>query len=123
MTQEVDLDAIIDALGELGFVVRDAGLLASALHRPHTTLFGDDAYPSLSLKGAALVESLAQNHPMVDGNKRSAWICLNVFLSLNGYELRAQTDDAYAFMLDVANSRLSLEATSEWIAERLVALG
>jgi len=123
VTQEVDLDAIIDALGELGFVVRDAGLLASALHRPHTTLFGDDAYPSLSLKGAALVESLAQNHPMVDGNKRSAWICLNVFLSLNGYELRAQTDDAYAFMLDVANSRLSLEATSEWIAERLVALG
>lgn len=123
MTQEVDLDAIIDALGELGFVVRDAGLLASALHRPHTTLFGDDAYPSLSLKGAALVESLAQNHPMVDGNKRSAWICLNVFLGLNGYELRAQTDDAYAFMLDVANSRLSLEATSEWIAERLVALG
>ena len=123
MTQEVDLDAIIDALGELGFVVRDAGLLASALHRPHTTLFGDDAYPSLSLKGAALVESLAQNHPMVDGNKRSAWICLNVFLSLNGYELRAQTDDAYAFMLDVANSRLSLEATSEWISERLVALG
>lgn len=123
MTQEVDLDAIIDALGELGFVVRDAGLLASALHRPHTTLFGDDAYPSLSLKGAALVESLAQNHPMVDGNKRSAWICLNVFLGLNGYELRAQTDDAYAFMLDVANSRLSLEATSEWISERLVALG
>ena len=123
MTQEVDLDAIIDALGELGFVVRDAGLLASALHRPHTTLFGDDAYPSLSLKGAALVESLAQNHPMADGNKRSAWICLNVFLGLNGYELRAQTDDAYAFMLDVANSRLSLEATSEWISERLVALG
>lgn len=123
MTQEVDLDAIIDALGELGFVVRDAGLLASALHRPHTTLFGDDAYPSLSLKGAALVESLAQNHPMVDGNKRSAWICLNVFLGLNEYELRAQTDDAYAFMLDVANSRLSLDATSEWISERLVALG
>ena len=61
--------AVVD---RLGFHVRDAGLLSSAIARPRTTVFGEDAYPDLATKAAALFESLVRNHPLLDGNKRLA---------------------------------------------------
>lgn len=64
--------------------VRDLGLLDSACHRPSSTVFGEDAYPSLTLKAAALLHSLTANHPFVDGNKRTAWLATVVFLRDNG---------------------------------------
>lgn len=64
--------------------VRDFGLLDSACHRPAATAFGEDAYPTLTLKAAALLHSLTANHPFIDGNKRTAWLATVVFLRDNG---------------------------------------
>ena len=119
MTTPVDLDALIEALGDIGFVVRDAGLLASALNRPLTTVFGDEAYPTIEQKAAALVQSLAKYHPMVDGNKRSAWITLNVFLEISGHQLVSRQDEAFEFVLGIANDTLDLEAIAQWISQRI----
>ena len=73
--------------------VRDLGLLDSACHRPSSTVFGEDAYPTLTLKAAALLHSLTANHPFVDGNKRTAWLATVVFLRDNGATVVAP--DAY----------------------------
>lgn len=74
--------------------MRDLRLLASAAGRPATRLFGYDAYPDLSLKAAALLHSLARNHPLVDGNERLAWLATAVFLDLNGLVLPIDSDTA-----------------------------
>ena len=74
MTKGINLDDFIESLTEIGFVVRDVGLLASALERPLTTVFGEEAYPSFEEKAAVLVQSIATFHPMLDGNIRYGWI-------------------------------------------------
>jgi len=89
--------------------LRDAGLLDSACHRPGASAFGEDAYPTLLLKAAALLHSLTANHPLIDGNKRTAWLATVVFLRDNGTEVIAK--DAYdgdvtALVLDIAAGTL-----------------
>ncbi|WP_306322977.1 MULTISPECIES: type II toxin-antitoxin system death-on-curing family toxin [unclassified Streptomyces] len=64
--------------------VRDIGLLVSAVERPRTDVFGTEVYPSVHEKAAALLQSLARNHALVDGNERTAWLCCRVFLRFNG---------------------------------------
>ncbi|MEV0076086.1 Fic family protein [Nocardia neocaledoniensis] len=87
--------------------VRDYGLLDSALARPQSSVFGQDAYLDLWHKAAALMESLARNHGLVDGNKRLAWYATWVFLHLNGCPLdeNFDVDRAEAFVLDVCQGR------------------
>jgi death on curing protein len=70
--------------------VRDVGLLESALARPQTTVFGEDAYPSFHEKAAALLHSLVKNHPFVDGNKRMAFATVVAFAALNGFTTRPE---------------------------------
>ena len=83
--------------------VRDVGLLGSAAARPQTTAFGEDAYRDIWSKAAALLQSIAKNHPLVDGNKRLAWLATAVFLELNGVEASAiPNDDVYRLVMDVA---------------------
>lgn len=101
-------------------LLRDAGLLASAAARPRTTVFGTDAYPSFAEKAAALMHSLARNHPLVDGNKRLAWSAGRAFCLLNGRDLRYDVDDAEAFVLGIAAGRLDVPDITRWIAEHLV---
>jgi death-on-curing protein len=96
--------------------VRDHGLLASALARPRATVFGDDAYPSLEEKAAALLHSLARNHALVDGNKRLALAGQIAFLGVNGRRLTLSNDHAYDLVLAVATGELDDVAT---IAEQL----
>ena len=86
--------------------VRDIGLLDAAVHRPHATVLGQDAYPDLLTKGAALLHSLARNHPLVDGNKRLAWLATYVFLAKNGVELDPDDDAAYDLVVAVASGEL-----------------
>jgi death-on-curing protein len=86
--------------------VRDHGLLASAAARPQASAFGADAYPSLDLKAAALLHSLAGNHPLVDGNKRLAWLATYVFLDLNGPAPTAGQDDVFDLVMAVASGTL-----------------
>ncbi|MFD8101376.1 type II toxin-antitoxin system death-on-curing family toxin [Nocardia fluminea] len=86
------------------YVVRDAGLLASAAARPATTVFGTDAYPGIWQKSAALLHSIAANYPLVDGNKRLAIAGAIVFLAYNGIDTTALDEDlAYDLMIDVAS--------------------
>ena len=100
-----DLLAIATRVGRGESQVRDVGLLESAAARPQTTVFGDDAYPDLATKGAALLESLLRNHALVDGNKRLGWLSLVLFLALNGHRLDVPDDYAYDLVIGVAEGR------------------
>jgi len=82
--------------------VRDVGLLESAVHRPRASVLGQDAYPDRLAKAGALLHSLARNHPLVDGNKRLAWLATWVFLAKNGTVLDPEDDAAYELVVDVA---------------------
>jgi len=86
--------------------VGDWGLLESAVARPAATAFGEDAYPDLDLKAAALLSSLVRNHALVDGNKRLGWVGMRLFYALNDVDLRAPEDDAYAFVISIADGSL-----------------
>ncbi|WP_411069244.1 type II toxin-antitoxin system death-on-curing family toxin [Streptomyces sp. cmx-4-25] len=90
------------AVDDQPFVVRDPGLLDSAVHRPSATVFGEEAYPDLLDKAAALLQSLAVNHPAVDGNKRTAWLSCVTFLAMNGVRLRPDVDAAERLVIAVA---------------------
>ena len=119
MTRYLTLESFVRETARIGFVVKDLGLLDSALARPRTSLFGEDAYPSLELKAAAMVESIILNHPMIDGNKRSSWFALNAFVLLNGFVINATQDEAFDFVLDVATKKLDLNQFASWIAKHL----
>ena len=94
--------------------VRDHGLLQSALARPQATVFGDDAYPELEEKAAALLHSLARNHALVDGNRRLALAGTIAFLGVNGRRLTLTNDEAY----DLAIAAGGLDEVTE-IAARI----
>jgi death-on-curing protein len=108
--------AVVD---RLGFQVRDAGLLSSAIARPRTTVFGEDAYPDLATKAAALFESLVRNHPLLDGNKRLAVVLTWTFLLNNGFRLEHTEDDAYDFTIAAASGELTLQEIREWLSSHL----
>jgi death-on-curing protein len=115
----LDLDDLIDLarvlLGEPP-PIRDVGLLASAVARPQATVGGEDAYPTVWLKAAALLQSVVGNHALVDGNKRLGWLSVAVFLEINDNSVAAASnDDVYALVMAVARSELALDD----IAERL----
>ena len=86
--------------------VRDVGLLEAAVHRPRASVLGHDAYPDLLTKAAALLHSLARNHPLYDGNKRLAWLATYVFCAKNGVELDADEDPAYELMIGAASGSI-----------------
>ena len=116
----LDLDDLLHvAARTLGEVqVRDAGLLESALARPRATAFGEDAYPSIHEKAAALLHSLARNHALVDGNKRLALAGTIAFYGLNGLRLTLSNDEAYDLVIAVSAGELD---AVEPIAARLAA--
>jgi death-on-curing protein len=105
-----------DALGIIEVLavgpVRDLGLLDSALTRPRASAFGLDAYETLALKASSLLQSLVNNHPLVDGNKRLAWLCTVVFLRLNDHETKLNDDDAFELVWDIASGTLELDEIS-----------
>ncbi|HEY3008247.1 MAG TPA: Fic family protein [Micromonosporaceae bacterium] len=105
------LPDVVGVARKIDAVVRDAGLIESAVARPQTTVFGEDAYPDLWTKGAALLHSLVSNHPFVDGNKRIGWIVAVGFLYQNGaldqtHVANVDQDAAYDLVIAVAEGRL-----------------
>ena len=92
-------------------VVRDSGLLESALVRPQVSYFGVDPYPTLEEKAAALLHSLVGNHALIDGNKRLGLAAMIAFLGMNGRRLTMTNDEAYDFVMAVATRELD-EATA-----------
>jgi death-on-curing protein len=104
--EHLDLDdLVLLATGLLGdpAPIRDLGLLGAAAARPQASAFGADAYPDTWTRAAALLQSIVENHPLVDGNKRLGWLACAVFLDLNGIDAtRATNDDVVDFVVDVA---------------------
>ncbi|MGL5406269.1 MAG: type II toxin-antitoxin system death-on-curing family toxin [Propionibacteriaceae bacterium] len=121
MISYLTTEDLLTLIADLGVgPVRDIGLLESAAHRPTTSLWGADAYSTLELKAAALLDSLVNNnHPLVDGNKRLGWLALVVFMDINGVWIEASDDDAYELVMTVA----SRSSTLAEIAESLTAWG
>ncbi|PZT72007.1 MULTISPECIES: type II toxin-antitoxin system death-on-curing family toxin [unclassified Streptomyces] len=104
------------ACPDMRIVLRDGGLLESAVHRPSAAMFGQEAYPDVLEKAAALLQSLSVNHPFFDGNKRTAWLSCVTFLVMNGIDLRPDIDAAERLVIAVATGEVDeLKA----IADRL----
>jgi len=109
---------IIQSGGASG--LRDRGALESAVAQPEASFGGEDLYPNLAEKAAALGHSLIQNHPFVDDNKRIGHGAMEVFLLLNGYELEALVDEQEQVIIGVASGRISRSECSEWLAKHLI---
>jgi len=118
----LDVEDLLDLAARLlgdACLIRDAGLLGSAAARPRTVVFGEDAYPDLWTKAAALLQSIVKSQPLVDGNKRLGWLATATFLELNGIPTSsASNDDVYALVMDCAAGDLDIEQ----IADRLQGL-
>lgn len=105
----LDLDSLLHVATrvlETEPVVRDYGLLESALARPQASAFGEDAYPGIHEKAAALLHSIARNRALLDGNKRLALAATIAFLGVNGVRLTLSNDAAYDFVISVATGDL-----------------
>ncbi|CAN5373348.1 type II toxin-antitoxin system death-on-curing family toxin [soil metagenome] len=104
----LDLDALLHVADRVlpTVLVKDTGLLESALARPQASAFGADAYPDLHTKAAALVHSLAKNHALVDGNKRLALAGLIAFYGVNGLRITMTNDQAYDFIISLVVGEL-----------------
>jgi death-on-curing protein len=96
--------------------VRDLGLLEAAAARAQASAYGRDAYPTVHAKAAAVLHSLARNHPLVDGNKRLALAATLAFYGLNGLRLTITNDEAYELVIAVAVGELD---DVDVIAQRL----
>jgi death-on-curing protein len=106
------------AVDDQDVVVRDLGLLESAVHRPSASMFGQEAYTDLFDKAAALLQSLAVNHPLIDGNKRTAWTSCMVFLAMNEVQLRPDIDAGERLVIAVATGQMDeVKAISEALRE------
>jgi death-on-curing protein len=99
-----------------GFTIADYGLVESALARPQASVFGEDAYPTIHQKAAALLQSMATNHALADGNKRTAWAATRLFYGLNDYRIAATQDERFEVIIAVATRELD---TVNKIAARL----
>lgn len=100
--------------------VRDYFLLDSALERPKATFGGEDLYPGIFEKTAALIQSLILNHPFDDGNKRTAITTCALFLHLNGYEVNLPIKASILFTLHVDNHTLTLEQIAAWLEKHCI---
>ncbi len=123
MTEYLDLDDLLAAAeAALGRPpeVRDLGILEGAVARTRTTVYGQEAYPDLDLKAAALLHAVVTGHALIDGNKRLGWIAVRLFYLLNDADLRAPADAAFELVMDIADGSVR-DVTL--IADRLRAWG
>lgn len=100
-------------------VLRDAGLLESAVARPQASAFGADAYPDLVSKAGALLHSLVLNHAFAEGNKRTAVLAMVVFLDLNGWVVNWDQDEALDFILRLADGKVGLSEVIAFLRQRM----
>lgn len=116
------LDDVLALASRGAFTVGDPGLLQSALARPQATVFGEDAYASIHEKAAALFQSLAVNHAMLDGNKRMSLASLELFYALNGFSVTATDDQLFDLVIAVSTRELGevrdISARLETLVER-----
>lgn len=99
--------------------VRDMGLLMSAVERPAMRYGGRDVYPNMPAKAAVLMESLARNNALFDGNKRLAWLATNVFLELNHCAVHFSDNETFSLLREVAQGYISTQELAQRIGSRL----
>jgi len=95
--------------------LRDIGGLQSALSRPFQTFNNVDLYPSVLEKAAALIESVLNNHPFIDGNKRTGYVLTLLFLMSCGYDISASQDIKYQFVIDIATGKMKFQEILNWL--------
>jgi death-on-curing protein len=100
--------------------IRDLGALESAIAQLRMTFGGEELYPTLVEKAAALTFLLIQNHPFVDGNKRTAHAAMETFLVLNGCEIGATVDEQEQVILQVASRKMERNAFTDWLRIHIV---
>ncbi|MBP2266019.1 death-on-curing protein [Pseudarthrobacter sp. PvP004] len=120
MTAYLDIEDALQVIDRYGFHIRDVGLLASALARPATTVMGTEAYPELAMKAAALLESVARFHPLIDGNKRIAWTLMVLLLWINGYRHDFTTDEGFGLVVGVDEGTVELRDSAALLSRHLV---
>jgi death-on-curing protein len=111
--------AVASAVNGTGHSVRDMGLLVSAVERPRTDVFGAELYPTLHEKAAALLHSVARNHALIDGNKRTAWLAMRIFLRFNGVGAGVAPPPASVagpFVEDAAQDHIDVPAIAKQLA-------
>lgn len=108
-----DLLVLAAAVTGGDLVVRDLGLLDSAAHRPRATVLGVEAYDSLWLKAAALLDSIVRTRPLAEGNWRLGWVAVVTFCDLNGWWIDAETDDALDLVREVGRGALEVPKLAE----------
>jgi death-on-curing protein len=109
VTEHLDLEDLLAAAhAALGrpAEVRDAGILQAVIARTRASVYGEDAYPDLDAKAAALLHSIVAGHALLDGNKRLGWVAARLFYRLNGRDLRAPADEAFNLVASVADGTL-----------------
>lgn len=102
--------------------VKEPGLLELAVLRPQSSAFGNDAYPSIFEKAAALFESLGQNHPFHNANKRTAFTALLIFLRYNGLYFKMDSQKAEDFTVDMVNHKYEFQALASIIQAHCVTI-
>ncbi|WP_411344670.1 type II toxin-antitoxin system death-on-curing family toxin [Paenibacillus sp. WLX1005] len=100
--------------------VKEPGLLHSAVHRLQSSVFGEDAYPSIFEKAAELFESLGQNHPFHNANKRTAFTAMVVFLRYNGLSFKMSAKEAEDFTVDMVNHHFDFQQSAETIERHCI---
>jgi death on curing protein len=98
-----------------GTGVRDFGSLDSAIARPFQTFGGQDLYPTIYEKAAALGESLIINHPFVDGNKRTGFLAMTALVEDNNFILKSTQEEAYNFTIDISTGKIKFDEIVEWL--------
>jgi death-on-curing protein len=109
VTEHLDLEDLLSAAeAALGRApeVRDVGILEAAVARTRASVYGEEAYPDLHTKAAALLHSVVTGHALIDGNKRLGWVCVRLFYRLNDRDLRAPADDAFDLVARIADGSL-----------------
>lgn len=120
MTEHLELDDLLRAaeitLGKAP-EVREIGILEASVARTRASVYGEDAYPSLDAKAAALLHSIVTGHALIDGNKRLGWVSVRLFYRMNDYDLRMPVDDAFALVASIADGSVrDVSAISDWLA-------
>lgn len=100
--------------------IRDVGALESAVAQPRMSFAGQDLYPSIAEKAAALGFSLIQNHPFSDGNKRTGHAAMELFLLRNGYEIDSSIKTQFETILSVASGTMDRAAFARWVESNIV---
>lgn len=114
----VEMHAIVIRLSGGSFGIRDHGVLSGCLERPKTAFGGKDMYPTLHAKAAACIDTIARNHPLVDGNKRTAFLSGARFLSMNDIELAITDDEIVRGMIWVVTEHPSIEEIAAWLEKQ-----